>query len=180
MIPEKSNIHGDTVVNETREGACNATGDPGIITTEGCMTWGKSITIIAASSLCLGLGACNMYVIDFENKLPDGSVLAPKMDTPPPPPPEPLEGSEQIAFMDGTTAQLDGCRVITGMRLSHSGPFEDGLVKIRNTAMTINANRIIPLRLVESVDAAGPHHFSVKMVRCPDDIVDTQQEAANG
>ena len=180
MIPEKSNIHGDTVVNETREGACNATGDPGIITTEGCMTWGKSITIIAASALCLGLGACNMYVIDFENKLPDGSVLAPKMDTPPPPPPEPLEGSEQIAFMDGTTAQLDGCRVITGMRLSHSGPFEDGLVKLRNTAMTINANRIIPLRLVESVDAAGPHHFSVKMVRCPDDIVDTQQEATNG
>ena len=180
MIPEKSNIHGDTVVNEIREGACNATGDPGIITTEGCMTWGKSITIIAASSLCLGLGACNMYVIDFENKLPDGSVLAPKMDTPPPPPPEPLEGSEQIAFMDGTTAQLDGCRVITGMRLSHSGPFEDGLVKIRNTAMTINANRIIPLRLVESVDAAGPHYFSVKMVRCPDDIVDTQQEATNG
>ena len=180
MIPEKPNIHGDTVVNGTRDGACDATGDPGIITTEGCMTWGKSITIIAASALCLGLGACNMYVIDFENKLPDGSVLAPKVDTPPPPPPEPLEGSEQIAFMDGTTAQLDGCRVITGMRLSHSGPFEDGLVKLRNTAITINANRIIPLRLVESVDAAGPHHFSVKMVRCPDDIVDTQQEAANG
>ena len=180
MIPEKPNIHGDTVVNGTRDGACDATGDPGIITTEGCMTWGKSITIIAASALCLGLGACNMYVIDFENKLPDGSVLAPKVDTPPPPPPEPLEGSEQVSFMDGTTAQLDGCRVITGMRLSHSGPFEDGLVKLRNTAMTINANRIIPLRLVESVDAAGPHHFSVKMVRCPDDIVDTQQEAANG
>ncbi len=57
------------------------------------MTWSKGITIIAASSLCLGLGACNMYVIDFENKLPDGSVLAPKADTPPPPPPEPVEGS---------------------------------------------------------------------------------------
>ena len=50
------------------------------------MNWGKGITIIAASALCLGLGACNMYVIDFENKLPDGSVLAPKVDTPPPPP----------------------------------------------------------------------------------------------
>ncbi len=55
------------------------------------MNWGKGITIIAASALCLGLGACNMYVIDFENKLPDGSVLAPKVDTPPPPPPEPVE-----------------------------------------------------------------------------------------
>ena len=142
------------------------------------MNWNKSVTIIAASSLCLGIGACNMYVIDFENKLPDGSVLAPKADTPPPP--EPVEGSEQVAFMDSTTAQLDGCRVITGMRLSHNGPFEDGLVKLRNTAVTINANRIIPLRLVEGVDAAGPHYFSVKMVRCPDDASDTQMETTNG
>ena len=121
-----------------------------------------------------------MYVIDFENKLPNGSVLAPKVDTPPPPPPEPAEGSEQVAFMDSTTAQLDGCRVITGMRLSHNGPFDDGLVKLRNTAVTINANRIIPLRLVEGVDAAGPHYFSVKMVRCPDDASDTQMETTNG
>ena len=144
------------------------------------MNWSTSITIIAVSSLCLGLGACNMYVIDFENKLPNGSVLAPKVDTPPPPPPEPVEGSEKVAFMDSTTAQLDGCRVITGMRLSHNGPFEDGLVKLRNTAVTINANRIIPLRLVEGVDAAGPHYFSVKMVRCPDDASDTQMETTNG
>ena len=144
------------------------------------MNWSTSITIIAVTSLCLGLGACNMYVIDFENKLPNGSVLAPKVDTPPPPPPEPAEGSEQVAFMDSTTAQLDGCRVITGMRLSHSGPFEDGLVKLRNTAVTINANRIIPLRLVEGIDGAGPHTFSVKMVRCPDDTGNTQMETTNG
>ncbi len=144
------------------------------------MNWSKGITIIAASSLCFGLGACNMYVIDFENKLPDGSVLAPKVDTPPPSPPEAVEGSEQVAFMDSTTAQLDGCRVITGMRLSHNGPLEDGLVKLRNTAVIINANRIIPLRIVESVERAGPHHFSVKMVRCPDDAGDTQMETSNG
>ena len=147
------------------------------------MNWSKGITIIAASSLCLGLGACNMYMIDFENKLPNGSVLAPKADTPPPPPPvpvKPAQGSEHIAFMDSTTAQLDGCRVITGIRLSHNGPFEDGIVKLRNTAVTVNANRIIPLRLVEGVDAAGPHYFSVKMVRCPDDASDTQMETTNG
>ena len=144
------------------------------------MNWSKGITIIAASSLCLGLGACNMYVIDFENKLPDGSVLAPKVDTTPPSPPKAVEGSEQVAFMDSTTAQLDGCRVITGMRLSHNGPFEDGLVKLRNTAVTINANRIIPLRLVESVDTAGPHHFSVKMVRCPESDTNMHMEKSNG
>ena len=133
------------------------------------MNWSKGITIIAASSLCLGLGACNMYVIDFENKLPDGSVLAPKADTPPPPPPEPVEGSEQVAFMDSTTAQLEGCRVITGIRLLHEGVFEDGIVKLRNAALTINANRIIPVRLVESQNATVPHAYSAKMVRCPDE-----------
>ena len=147
------------------------------------MNWSKGITIIAASSLCLGLGACNMYVIDFENKLPNGSVLEPKADTPPPPPPEPVkpaQGSEHVAFMDSTTAQLDGCRVITGIRLSHNGTFEDGLVKLRNTAVTVNANRIIPLRLVESVDTGGPHKFSVKMVRCPKSDTDMHMENSNG
>ena len=49
--------------------------------------------------------------------------------------------------MDSTTAQLEGCRVITGIRLLHDGVFEDGIVKLRNTALTINANRIIPVRL---------------------------------
>ena len=147
------------------------------------MNWSKGISIIAASSLCLGLGACNTYVIDFDNKLPKGSALAPKADTPPPPAPEPVkpaQGSEHVAFMDSTTAQLDGCRVITGIRLLHDGSFEDGLVKLRNTAVTINANRIIPLRLVESVDTKGPHHFSVKMLRCPQSGTDVQLENRNG
>ena len=147
------------------------------------MNWSKGIKIIVASSLCLGLGASNMYVIDFENKLPNGSVLAPKAEIPPPPPLEPVkpaQGSEHVAFMDSTTAQLDGCRVITGIRLSHNGPFEDGLVKLRNTAVTVNANRIIPLRLVESADTARPHQFSVKMVRCPESDNDMDMEKSNG
>ena len=143
------------------------------------MNWSKGITIIAASSLCLGLGACNMYVIDFENKRPDGTVLAPKASMPPPPPPPPptpLEGSDEVAFMDSTTAQLQGCRVITGVRLFHDGVFEDGLIKLRNAAVQINANRIIPLRIVESSAHAVPHAYSAKMVRCPASKVET----ANG
>ena len=138
----------------------------------------KTMTTVAISALLLGLGGCNMYVIDFENKLPDGSVLAPKAENPPAPPKplEPVEGSQDVAFMDSTTAQLEGCRVITGMRLSHNGSFDDGLVKLRNTAVRINANRIIPVRFVESPIIGAPHHFSAKMVRCPD----VRQEAQNG
>ncbi|GIS12051.1 MAG: hypothetical protein CM15mP115_12020 [Alphaproteobacteria bacterium] len=94
------------------------------------MNWSKGM-IIAASSLCLGLGACNMYVIDFENKHPTDRFSRRR---PIPPHPTagtcetPPRGNEHIAFMDSTTAQLDGCRVITGIRLSHNGPFEDGPV----------------------------------------------------
>ena len=142
------------------------------------MTKFRTMMTVAASTLLLGLGACNMYVIDFESKLPNGTVLAPKAETPPEPPKplEPVEGSQAVAFMDSTTAQLEGCRVITGMRISHNGNFDDGLVKLRNTAVRINANRIIPLRFVESPLNGAPHLFSAKMVRCPD----TTPEAQNG
>ena len=135
------------------------------------MNWSKGITIIAASLLCLGLGACNMYVIDFENKLPDGSVLAPKADIPPEPPKplEPLEGSQDVAFMDSTTAQLQGCRVITTISMMHVGSFDEGLIVLRNTALRINANRMIPLRLVDSAHTRVPHRFRAKMIRCPEE-----------
>ena len=125
--------------------------------------------MLAAGIVLAMLAGCNMYVIDFENRLPDGSVLAPKVDTPPPPPPEPIAGSERIAFMDSTSAQLQGCRVITTVNMSHLGSFEDGLVVLRNTAIRINANRIIPLGLYDSANASHPHKFRAKMVRCPDE-----------
>ena len=134
--------------------------------TRSMMTRPKMLT---AGIVLAMLAGCNMYVIDFENRLPDGSVLAPKVDTPPPPPPEPLAGSERIAFMDSTSAQLQGCRVITTVNMSHLGSFEDGLVVLRNTAIRINANRIIPLGLYDSANASHPHKFRAKMVRCPDE-----------
>ena len=133
------------------------------------MTHRRSLMTFAICALLTSLGGCNMYVIDFENKLPDGTVLAPKAEAPVPPEPvTPIEGSLEVAFMDSTTAQLEGCRVITGMRVLHDGSFDDGLVKLRNTAVRINANRIIPLRFVESQASGTPHRFSAKMVRCPD------------
>ena len=132
------------------------------------MTTHRTIKSVAITALLMALGGCNMYVIDFENKLPDGSVLAPKAEMTPPEPVDPIAGSDAVAFMDSTTAQLEGCRVITGMRISHDGTFDDGLVKLRNTAVRINANRIIPLRFVESTVQGVPHRFNAKMVRCPD------------
>ena len=129
----------------------------------------KSVMMPAVGLVLALLAGCNMYVIDFENRLPDGAVLAPKVDTPPPPPPEPLAGSEDIAFMDSTTAQLQGCRVITTISMMHVGSFDEGLIVLRNTALRINANRMIPLRLVDSAHTRVPHSFRAKMIRCPDE-----------
>lgn len=138
----------------------------------------RPLMTFAFCALLISLGGCNMYVIDFENKLPNGSVLAPKADTQPSPPEpvEPVEGSGDVAFMDSTTAQLSGCRVITTLRVLHNGSFDDGLVKLRNTAVQINANRIIPLRFSESPANGTPHRFSAKMLRCPDE----KPEVENG
>ena len=138
------------------------------------MTMHRTLKAVTVTALLLGLGGCNMYVIDFKNKLPDGSVLEPQAEATPPEPVDPIEGSEAVAFMGSTTAQLEGCRVITGMRISHDGSFTDGLVKLRNTAVRINANRIIPLRFVESPLQGTPHRFSAKMVRCPDAVPETE------
>ena len=134
-------------------------------------------TTIFACALIFAFTGCKSYVIDFDGKLPDGTVLAPRPTAAPPTPPTPLEGSVDVAFMDSTTAQLEGCRVITNIRLAYQGQFEDGLVKLRNTAVQINANRMIPLRFVESQQPAyDPHQFSAKMVRCPD----AEEAVSNG
>ena len=133
--------------------------------------------------LLVTLTGCNMYVVDFENRLPDGAVLQPKVTTPPPPPPappEPLEGSKEIAFMDSTTAQLEGCRVITNVNLSHKGKFSDGLVLLRNTALQINANRMIPVRITENPGENASHNFRAKLVRCPIEEASEDNGVQNG
>ena len=138
----------------------------------------KSVaTTILTCALVAMLVGCKSYVIDFEGKLPDGTVLAPKPTSLPPQPPAPLDGSADVAFMDSTTAQLEGCRIITSIRLAYQGQFEDGIIKLRNTAVQVNANRMIPLRFVESSQPGyAPHHLSAKMVRCPD----LEEDISNG
>ena len=135
----------------------------------------RTLVFLTVAVSLLGLAGCNMYLIDFKDRLPDGTVLEPQATASQAPEPvTPIEGSEAVAFMDSTTAQLEGCRVITGMRISHSGSFEDGLTKLRNRAVRINANRIIPMQLVESRVQGAPHHLSAKLVRCPDAAAETE------
>ena len=81
--------------------------------------------------------------------------------------------------MDSTTAQLAGCRAISSIRISHKGSFADGMTILRNAAIQINANRMVPVRLVENVEnSSGPHLYQVKLMRCPE--AETQGTESNG
>lgn len=138
----------------------------------------KRLALTAATGFLLGLSACELYVVDHAGQLPPQPVQ-PIVLAEPTPPPEPLPGSDQVVFMDSTTAQLAGCRAISSIRLSHKGSFADGMTILRNAAIQINANRMVPVRLVENVEnSGGPHLYQVKLMRCPEP--ETQGTESNG
>ena len=111
-----------------------------------------------------GLGACEFYIVPNQTQM-QPAVSAPVV---PPAPPTPLPNSENIVFMDSTTAQLEGCRSLSSLRFTHTGKFADGMVIMRNAAVQMNANRMVPLRIIENINAAdGPHLYQVKLLRCP-------------
>ncbi|MDB2389619.1 hypothetical protein N9X12_00120 [Alphaproteobacteria bacterium] len=124
-------------------------------------------------SLVTLLSACNLYLVDSNAPATTAaavSAAAAKAPMPvaPPPPPQPIKGSEQIGFMDKTTAHLEGCRFLSMMRLTHRGDFEDGLILLRNGAYSINANMMVPVRLVEMADPTSRlHYYHVRLLRCP-------------
>ena len=124
-------------------------------------------------SLVIFLSACNLYLVENSASDLTASTINKSTETtvseaPPPPPPKPVAGSDLIGFMDKTTAQLEGCRFLSVMRLTHRGNFEDGLILLRNGAHSINANMMVPVRLVEMADPiSGLHYYHVRLMRCP-------------
>lgn len=129
------------------------------------------LCLILAASLTSG---CQLMVLDDPAKLaslvPEAAeIMAPPPPPPPAPPPDPLPGSELISFMDPLTAQLNGCRQITSLTLTHNGLFEEGLVILRNRSLALSANMMVPVRLVEAQPEKGldAHYYHVRMVRCP-------------
>ena len=124
-------------------------------------------------SLVMFLYACNLYLVgnsasDLTASTMNKSAEATVSEAPPPPPPKPVAGSDLIGFMDKTTAHLEGCRFLSVLRLTHRGKFEDGLIVLRNGAYSINANMMVPVRLVEMADpVSGLHYYHVRLMRCP-------------
>ncbi len=138
----------------------------------------KRLALTTSTGFMLGLSACELYVVDHEGQLPLQPV-EPIVQAEPTPPPEPLQGSDQVVFMDSTSAQLAGCRTISTIRFSHNGSFADGMIILRNAAIQINANRMVPIRLMENIENnGGPHLYQVKLMRCPEP--ETQGTKSNG
>ncbi len=146
--------------------------------------WIRTSLLLSLAGLA---GGCQLMVLDDPAKLAELVPQAAEIMTPPPPPappepPLPLAGSEQVSFMDPVSAQLNGCREISRLKLSYSGAFEDGLIVLKNRSVGLNANRIVALRLVEAEagTAPAPHYYSVRLLRCPDQLAaikDTKGEA---
>ena len=132
---------------------------------------------LAILGVALLLGACDLYLVNPQTQMQNAVQPTAQQDAQaelaapaePPTPPTPLPGSSEIVFMDSTTAQLAGCRAISSIRFSHKGSFADGMTILRNAAIQINANRMVPIRLVENVEnSGGPHLYQVKLMRCPE------------
>ena len=138
----------------------------------------NQLALAIATGFLLGLSACELYVVDHAGQLSTQPVQ-PALQLKPSPPPEPLPGSDQVMFMDSTTAQLTGCRAISNIKFSHKGSFAGGMTILRNATIQINANRMVPIRLVENVENSdGPHLYQVKLMRCPES--ETQGTESNG
>ena len=122
-------------------------------------------------------GGCQLMVLDDPAKLAElvpqaAEIMAPAPPPLPPEPPLPRPGSEQVSFVDPVSAQLNGCREVSRMKLTYIGAFEDGLVVLKNRSVGLDANRIVALRLVEAEagQARASHYYSVRLLRCPDQL----------
>lgn len=129
----------------------------------------RSVMLALAGAFCLA--GCQLVVVEGPKPVTSAAVLAAmEAENTPEPyvPPVPLEGSEIITFMDPTTAQIGGCRALTTITITHDGSFADGMVRLKNTALHMNANMMVPVHIVENInDTNGTHIYQVKMVRCP-------------
>ncbi len=138
----------------------------------------RQARVMPVAALILVLAACELYVVDHANQPSEQKEQA-VVSAEPTPPKVPLPGSNLVLFMDSTTAQLAGCRAISNIRFSHKGSFTDGMTILRNAAIQINANRMVPIRLLENVESSGgPHLYQVKLMRCPEP--EKQGTEANG
>ena len=96
-----------------------------------------------------------------------------EIETDPLQPPAEIPGSEKIGFIDATTARLYGCRALTTLKMMHEGPYDHGIIAIKNRALSLGADMMVAGKMGEyKVGTAESNvtisQFNVELYRCPD------------
>ena len=96
-----------------------------------------------------------------------------EIETDPLQPPAAIPGSEKIGFIDTTTARLYGCRALTTLKMMHEGPYDHGIIAIKNRALSLGADMMVAGKMGEyKVGTAESNmtvsQFNVELYRCPD------------
>ena len=94
-------------------------------------------------------------------------------------PPE-LPGSEKIGFIDATTARLYGCRALTTLKTMHEGPYDHGIIAIKNRALSFGADMMVAGKMGEyKVGTADSYmtisQFNVELYRCPESAFEEEK-----
>ena len=88
-------------------------------------------------------------------------------------PPVAIPGSEDIGFIDATTARLYGCRALTTLKMMYEGPYDHGIIATRNRAFSLAADMMVAGKMGEyklgtSQGNQVISQFVVELYRCPD------------
>ncbi len=96
-----------------------------------------------------------------------------EIETDPLQPPAEIPGSEKIGFIDATTARLYGCRALTTLKMMHEGPYDHGIIAIKNRALSLGADMMVAGKMGEykvgtTESNMTVSQFNVELYRCPD------------
>ena len=96
-----------------------------------------------------------------------------EIETDPLQPPAAIPGSEKIGFIDTTTARLYGCRALTTLKMMHEGPYDYGIIAIKNRALSLGADMMVAGKMGEykvgtTESNMTVSQFNVELYRCPD------------
>ena len=105
-----------------------------------------------------------------------------ELETKPKQPPIAIPGSEEIGFIDATTARLYGCRALTNLKMVFEGIYDHGVIAVKNRAFSLGADMMVAGKMGEYKLSSGPKNevisqFSVELYRCPDSAF---EEGENG
>ena len=90
------------------------------------------------------------------------------------------EACEKIGFIDATTARLYGCRALTTLKMMHEGPYDHGIIAIKNRALSFGADMMVAGKMGEYKVGTEDSYmtisqFNVELYRCPESAFEEEK-----